>query len=148
MRFSPDPVRRRLLVVASVIRTSGFVEYGIGKMVATTMSFYISRASSASITWERTASRRRPPFSSHLLTTVIPNYDPLTSKRRTRGGPQLGRRSPTQISCVLTSALVSYILSGACVGTLLVLPPVPYRLSVLARHPKTRCHRRTGLVVR
>src|SRR5208282_1966388 len=32
---------------------------------------FISCASSASITWERTASRRRPAFSSHLLTTTI-----------------------------------------------------------------------------
>ena len=32
---------------------------------------FISCASSASITWEPTASRRRPAFSSHLLTTVI-----------------------------------------------------------------------------
>jgi len=32
----------------------------------------ISCASSASITWERIASRRRPAFSSHLLTTIKP----------------------------------------------------------------------------
>jgi hypothetical protein len=34
-------------------------------------SFFFSCASSASITWERIASRRRPAFSSHLITTTI-----------------------------------------------------------------------------
>jgi hypothetical protein len=33
---------------------------------------FISSASSASITWDRTASRRRPAFSSHLVATVTP----------------------------------------------------------------------------
>src|ERR1039457_4833388 len=42
---------------------------------ATVLTFFIAGllficASSTSITWERTASRRRPAFSSHLLTSV------------------------------------------------------------------------------
>jgi len=38
---------------------------------------FISCAQSASITWERTASRRRPAFSPHLLTTSISSSFPI-----------------------------------------------------------------------
>ena len=46
---------------------------------------FISCASSTSITWEPTASRRRPAFSSHLVSPTISSSDSL---------PNLCQRTP------------------------------------------------------
>src|ERR1017187_1664229 len=50
---------------------------------------FISCASSASITWERTASRRRPAFSSHLFTSTCLLRRTNRSGRGDQSSPEL-----------------------------------------------------------